>query len=215
MTSSSIKVYSSELSLKNKIARAIWGIAYLLLFRITPRPMHGWRRFVLRVFRAKVGHQVKVYPSARIWAPWNLEIKDAAILGDRVDCYCVSRIVIGTKAVISQDSCLCAATHEHENEDFKLVYKSIQIGDNAWIAARAFVGPGVTIGKNATLGACAVSFKNIADNMTMVGNPAQPVATAKLMPHKEEQNVDAVSVAPTVATHDDTKNEQAPTRLLA
>ncbi len=189
MTQAEIQAYASELSLKNKVARAVWGIAYILLFRATPRPMHRWRCFILKLFRARIGSKVKVYPSARIWAPWNLEIKNAAILGDRVDCYCVSKITIGVNAVISQDSCLCAATHEHEHSTFKLVYKPITIGDEAWVAARAFVGPGVTIGNNATLGACAVTFKNIEDNMTAIGNPA------KIVPQKEStsgSDIDAV-----------------------
>lgn len=182
MTASEIKAYASELSLKNKVARAIWGIVYLLFFRLTPRPMHAWRCFILRLFRAQIGKAVKVYPSARIWAPWNLEIKDAAILGDRVDCYCVGHISIGVKAIVSQDSCLCAATHDHRGEDFKLIYKSIEIEDNAWVAARAFVGPGVTIGENATLGACAVTFKDIEMNTTAIGNPAKVVDEADKIP---------------------------------
>jgi len=168
-------VYTSELSLGNKLARVAWGIVYVLLFRMSLRPMHTWRIFLLRIFGAKVGDHVKIYGSARIWAPWNLTIGDAAILGDRVDCYSVAEISIGAHAVVSQDSCLCAATHDHRSEAFTLIPKPIVIKENAWIAARAFVGPGVAVGEHAVVGACAVVFKDVIDGATVVGNPAKTV----------------------------------------
>lgn len=166
------KVYNSELSFVNKLARMLWAVVYVFLFRLSPRPLHAWRCFLLRVFGAKIGQSVKVYASARIWAPWNLKMEPGAILGDRVDCYCVAPIEIGAGAVISQDSCLCAATHDHRSAAFTLVPKPIVIGKGAWVAARAFVGPGVTIGEHAVVGACAVVFKDISDGVTVVGNPA-------------------------------------------
>lgn len=165
-------VYASELSLSNKLGRLLWAVVYLLLFRITPRPFHFWRCFLLRLFKARIGTNVKVYATARIWAPWNLEIQDGAILGDRVDCYCVAPIRIGKCTVISQDSCLCAATHDHHSENFTLIPKSIEIGDHSWIAARAFIGPGVRVGDRAVVGACAVVFKDVPALQTVVGNPA-------------------------------------------
>lgn len=170
------KVYTSELSLANKFARGLWAVIYILFFRITPRPMHDWRCCILRLFGAEIGVGVKVYGSARIWAPWHLRMGDGAILGDRVDCYSVTQITIGAHSVISQDSCLCAATHDHRSDAFTLIPKPILIGDRAWIAARAFVGPGVTVGKHAVVGACAVVFKDVSDGVTVVGNPAKEIS---------------------------------------
>lgn len=167
------EVYSSELSTSNKLGRLLWAIVYCLCFRITPRPLHAWRCFLLRVFGAKIGQSVKVYASARIWAPWNLKIDTGAILGDRVDCYCVAPIEIGVGAVISQDSCLCAATHDYRSDAFTLIPKPIVIESGAWIAARAFVGPGVTIGNRSVVGACSVVFKDVEAGVAVVGNPAQ------------------------------------------
>jgi putative colanic acid biosynthesis acetyltransferase WcaF len=134
--------------------------------------MHFWRCWLLRLFGAKIGASVKVYASARIWAPWNLSIEDGAILGDRVDCYCVAPISIGAGAVISQDSCLCAATHDHRSDAFTLIPKPIVIAARAWVAARAFIGPGVTVGRQSVIGACAVVFRDVPEGVTVVGNPA-------------------------------------------
>ena len=169
-------VYRSELSLRNKIGRLLWSVVYVLCFRISPRSMHVWRCCLLRLFGAKLGRSVKVYSTARIWAPWNLVIEDGAILGDRVDCYSVAPIMIGEKAVVSQDSCLCAATHDHRSEAFTLIPKPIVVKERAWVAARAFIGPGVTVGTGSVVGACAVVFKNVPAGVTVVGNPSHVIA---------------------------------------
>ena len=171
------KVYSSELSFRNKLGRLLWGIIYCVCFKMTPRPMHAWRCFLLRIFGAKIGNSVKVYGSAKIWAPWHLEMGDRAILGDRVDCYCVAPIEIRSGAVVSQDSCLCAATHDHRSPDFTLIPKPILIEQGAWVAARAFIGPGVTIGSGSVVGACSVVFKDVKPNTTVVGNPMRELSS--------------------------------------
>src|SRR5688572_33261106 len=84
----------------NKAARLIWGITWLLLFRPSPRILHAWRRSLLRLFGAKIGRRVSVYPSAQIWAPWQLEMGDFSCLGPQVDCYCVAPIRIEAHAVV-------------------------------------------------------------------------------------------------------------------
>lgn len=176
MSAADSEVYSSELSLMNKLGRVLWSIVYAIGFRLTPRPMHSWRCFLLRLFGSEIGQSVKVYSSVRIWAPWNLVIEDGAILGDRVDCYCVAPIKIGKKAVVSQDSCLCAATHDHRTEAFTLIPKPIVVEARAWVAARAFVGPGVSVGAGSVVGACAVVFKDVPAGATVIGNPSHVIA---------------------------------------
>ena len=76
----------NELSANNRVARTLWHIVWLLLFRPTPRVLHPWRCFLLRLFGAKLGTGVHPYPSARVWAPWNLEMGDHACLSEQVDC---------------------------------------------------------------------------------------------------------------------------------
>lgn len=164
--------YQSELSPKNKAARLLWGIVQSTLFRWAPRPFHGWRRFWLILFGARVDKSSKVYGSIRVWAPWNVSIGRNAILGDRVDIYSVAPISIGEGAVVSQDSTLCGATHDFRTEAFTLVPKPIFIGQGAWIAARAFIGPGVTVGARSVVGACSVVFKDVPPENIAIGNPA-------------------------------------------
>lgn len=162
-------------SLTNKLARAAWGVVRVLLFRPTPAPLHGWRRLILRVFGAQVGARVAVYPGAQIWAPWNLSIASGATIGGGAIIYNVDHVAIGKYAVVSQGAHLCTASHAHNSPGFELVTAPIRIEDEAWVAAEAFVGPGVTIGRAALVGARAVAIKSIADRAIVAGNPARVV----------------------------------------
>lgn len=162
-------------SLANKLARAAWGAARVCLFRSTPAPLHGWRRLILRAFGARVGARVAVYPSAQIWAPWNLSIDAGATIGGGAILYNVDRIEIGAYAVVSQGAHLCTASHAHDSPSFELITAPIRIGAEAWVAAEAFVGPGVTIGKAAVIGARAVAIKSVDERAIVAGNPAKVV----------------------------------------
>jgi putative colanic acid biosynthesis acetyltransferase WcaF len=159
-------------SLGNRIARALWGVTWLLLFRPSPKPFHGWRRWLLRLFGARIGPGAAVHPSCRIWAPWNLEMGDSSCLAFDVDCYSVDKIRLGSHAVVSQYSHLCAATHDYQDERMPLVTAPVVIKSRAWVAARAFVGPGVTIGEGAVVGAGAVVFRDVPAWSVVGGNPA-------------------------------------------
>ncbi len=39
----------------NRLARLLWGVCRVLLYRPSPRPFHAWRAMLLRTFGAKVG----------------------------------------------------------------------------------------------------------------------------------------------------------------
>jgi putative colanic acid biosynthesis acetyltransferase WcaF len=157
----------------NRIARAIWVICWMVLYRPTPVPFHGWRRFLLRVFGAKIGRRAHPYPSVRIWAPWNLEMGDDSGMGPNVDCYSVAPIVLGRGAAVSQYSYLCAATHDLDDTEFPLMVGSIEIGAEAWIAADAFIGPGVRIGDRAVVGARSSVFRDVEAGVVVAGSPAR------------------------------------------
>jgi putative colanic acid biosynthesis acetyltransferase WcaF len=167
------KSYQSELTLKNKLGRLLWGVVYVLFFRPSPRVLHAWRCWLLNCFGANVNRSAKVYPTARIWAPWNLELGAGAILGDRVDCYSVAKITIDSGAVVSQEAYLCTATHDCDSASFQLINRPIVIGPKAWVCARAFIGPGVSLAEGAVAGAATVVTKDVSDWEIVAGNPAK------------------------------------------
>jgi len=159
----------------NRAARIAWGVAYTLLFRPSPRPMHRWRNWLLRRFGAKLHPAARIYPRARIWAPWNLVMGEGATIADDVDVYAVDTITLGSRCVISQYCYLCGATHDFEQAERPLVALPITIGRDAWLAADVFVAPGTTIGDGTVVGARSSVFEDLEPWKICFGTPAKPV----------------------------------------
>ena len=130
---------------------------------------------MLRCFGAKVGHSVHVYPTTTIYFPWNLEAGDEAAIGERALIYNLGRVTLGARVTVSHGAHICAGTHDHTKPDFPLLRPPIIIGPEAWICADAFVGPGVTIGEGAIVGARAVAVKDVRPWSIVIGNPAREI----------------------------------------
>lgn len=126
-----------------------------------------------------MGRGSVVHASVRIWAPWNLEMGDLACLAFDVDCYSVAKITLGRRATVSQYAFLCTAGHNIDHPDTPLVTAPITIADNAWVFARAFVGPGVTIAQGAVAAACSVVVKDVPPWTVVGGNPAKTIRLRK------------------------------------
>lgn len=178
-------------SLRNRVERALFMVVWTLLASWTPPPLHGWRRFLLRLFGAHIGRGVRFYGSTRVWHPAFLEIRDEATIGPRVRLYNQGRITIGRRAVVSQDSHVCASSHDVTDPFFQLVLRPILIDDDAWVAADAFVGPGVVVGKGAVLGARGAAFRDLEPWTIYGGNPAEPLKSRILAGHRDEFQVPA------------------------
>lgn len=162
-------------SLSNRLARGLWSAVWWAAFRPTPRPFHAWRAFVLRRFGAKIGKHVHVYPSVKIWAPWNLVIQDRVGVGDGATLYNIAPIVIERNAVVSQGAHLCTGTHDIESENFQLIARPIKIGPYAWVCAEAFIGPGVSVSEGCVIGARTVMFRSTPHAWQVwQGNPGAP-----------------------------------------
>lgn len=172
----------ASFSLANRLVRVAWGIAWLVLARFTPPPLHGWRRLVLRAFGAKVARGARVHASVSVWLPANLELGANCLIGPRVRLYNQGHITIGAQTVISQGAHLCASTHDVSDPNFQLVLRPIAIGSRCWVAAEAFVGPGVTMGDGSVLGARGALFGDAAAEAIYRGNPAELVKARRFRP---------------------------------
>ncbi|HKQ30644.1 MAG TPA: putative colanic acid biosynthesis acetyltransferase [Burkholderiales bacterium] len=166
---------NASFSLQNRLLRFLWGIVYALFFRLSPRPLHAWRAFLLRCFGAKIGRGCHIYPAARIWAPWNLVCDDVAAIADEAIVYNPEPVVLGSHCVVSQQAYLCGATHDYDDPAFPLIAAPIRIGAYAWICARATVQSGVRIGDGAVLGLGAVATKDLAPWSVNAGIPARKI----------------------------------------
>jgi|ERR1700677_824976 putative colanic acid biosynthesis acetyltransferase WcaF len=149
----------------------LWWIVQGVLFHTSPQALYGWRRFLLRMFGARIGKGVLIRPSASITYPWKLSIGDRSWVGDHVTLYSLGEITIGENAVVSQHSYLCAASHDYTRPSFDIYLKAIHVDSEAWLAANVFVGPGVTIGRGAVVGACSLVLKDVPSLMICAGNP--------------------------------------------
>ncbi len=158
-------------------------VAWMLLqpfFRCSPRPAFAWRRLIMRILGAKVGRDVNIYPSARIYYPWMLEIGDQAAIGEDALIYNLGKVTIGARATVSHRAHLCAGTHDYADPQLPLLRPPIVIGAEAWICADAFIGPGVTVADGAVVGARAAVFKDVAPWTVVGGNPARFIKPRRL-----------------------------------
>lgn len=166
--------YHNALSRKHQLLRLLWSMAWGIFARPLPRSMgSGWKRFLLRLFGAKIHPTAVVYSSAKVYYPANLIMERYACLASDVDCYNVAPIKIGANSTISQGAYLCTASHDITNPLNPLITAPIVIEDQAWIAAGAFIGMGVTIRQGAVVGARAAVFKNVESWTVVGGNPAK------------------------------------------
>lgn len=159
----------------NRVGRLLWWVVYASLFRCSPRPLHRWRCFLLRCFGAQLGPECHIYGSARIWAPWNLRCGSRACIADNAEVYNPAKISLGEDAVISQGAFLCAASHDYADPEFPLIHGAIAVGRRAWVAARAIVLMGVTIGEGSVVAAGSVVTRDVPANVVCAGNPARVV----------------------------------------
>jgi putative colanic acid biosynthesis acetyltransferase WcaF len=174
-------------SLRDRLRRLAWNTCWVLFYRMSPRPLHSWRSFLLRAFGATMGPNCHFYPRSKIWAPWNLYCADQVTAGDGAEIYNPAPITLGSHAILSQDAYVCAATHDYDDPAFPLIAYAMNVGAYAWVCARASVAPGVDVGEGAVLGLGSVATRNLEPWTVYAGNPAVKVKDRHQFPlHSED-----------------------------
>jgi putative colanic acid biosynthesis acetyltransferase WcaF len=166
---------TSPYSASEKFARLLWGAVQATLFRWSFHNWYGVRRALLRAFGARLAPTANVRRTVTIECPWNLAIGAESSVGDRAILYCLGSVTIGRNVTVSQGAHLCAGSHDSRQRTMPLLRPPIEIGDEAWIAADAFVGPKVRVGEGAILGARAVALEDLEPWSIYLGNPATKV----------------------------------------
>ena len=164
-----------------KVRRALWGPFKILFLRGTGRWLSPVRIAVLRLFGAQIETPTLVMDGVLIWHPWNLTLKRYSALGRGVEVYNFAHITIGEQATVSQGTYLCSASHDFEDPAMPLTYRPITIGAQSWVAANCFIGPGVTVGEGAVVGACSVVVKDVPPWVVAAGNPARIIKPRRLI----------------------------------
>lgn len=139
--------------------------------------MHWFRAWLLRLFGANIPEpaQVVVFPTAKVVFPWKLRLAPRAMVGRNVHIYNLGPVALERGATISQNCHLCAGSHDYRFWSMPLVVAPIVIGENAWLGADVFVGPGVTIGELSVVGARSVVVRDLPARKICVGHPCRPV----------------------------------------
>jgi putative colanic acid biosynthesis acetyltransferase WcaF len=162
-------------ALSERLMRALWNCVYWTAYRWVPRFFNGWHRGALRLFGAKVGAAVLIYPSALIECPWNLILADYCVIGAGARLYALGTISIGEHAVVSQRAHLCAGSHDYHDPHMSLMRPPITIGHGVWVCTEAFIGPGVRVGDRTVVGARSVVTSDLPEDMVCAGNPCRPI----------------------------------------
>ena len=162
-------------SLGNRFKRLLWNLCWALFYRTSPRIFHRWRVLLLRIFGATMGPHCKVYPTAKVWAPWNLHCADLVVLADGVEVYNQAPMHFRSHVIVSQYAYICGSTHDFNDPAFPLIAYRTEIGPYAWICAKATLGPGVQMGEGAVLGLGAVAIRDLEPWGVYAGVPAVKV----------------------------------------
>jgi len=165
----------------DKARRLLWSVVSATLFRCSFHNWYAWRRMLLRAFGASVGRSVRIRRTVRIEMPWNLRIGDESSVGDHAILYSLGPITIGKLVSISQYAHLCAGTHDYTTRAMTLLRPPVVVEDEVWIAADAFVGPGVTIGARSVVAARATVIKDVPPDEVVGGNPARFIKRRELV----------------------------------
>lgn len=165
--------YASPWSVGQRVKMMCWEYVWAIFCAWTPKPANPWRLFWLRLFGATIHGTPFVHQRARIQIPWNLILHHKACLGDRANAYSLGVIELEEGATVAQEVYLCTGTHAFDQPAMNLVTSPIIIGANAFIGARAFIMPGVSVGRRAIVGACSVVTRDVAPGSTVAGTPAR------------------------------------------
>ena len=150
---------------------ALWIVIQALTFSSFVPGSH-WRVILLRIFGAHIGGGVVIKPRVRVKFPWRLEVGNHSWIGENVWIDNLAQVTIGMHCCVSQGAYLCTGSHNWSDIEFSLITRPIQIQDGAWIAARAVVAPGVTVGIGAVLGLGSVATGNLDAGWIYHGLPA-------------------------------------------
>ena len=157
----------------------LWWIVQDTLFRWSPQVFYGWRNFLLRLFGAKLGKNVRLRSTMRVTYPWKLTIGDNVWVGDDCVFYNLGEITLGCHVALAHAVYLCTGFHDYTRVDFPIDASPIRIKDEVWLTNDVFVGPGVTVGRGAVVGTRSTVIHDLPGGMVCYGTPARPIKPRK------------------------------------
>lgn len=167
---------------RTKIKRGVWEYFVRPIYRLVPGRRARLRVSLLRMMGAKIGTGCTIEPHVDVLIPWELEIGDHVAIGHHAHIQNFTKVTIGSMSVISQYAYLGTGTHDYTHPHFNLVFHPITIEPESWVAASAFIGPGVTLGRGCVIGAASVVMKDMPSWSVCAGNPCRVIKTRDIQP---------------------------------
>lgn len=166
---------SSPYSSGENAERVLWWLVQRVLFRLSPRPWHGLRARMLRLFGAEIPEpgKVVIFPTVSVTFPSKLSLAPRSMVGPGVTLYNLAQVTLKRGANVSQNCHICCGTHDYTQWAMPVVARPIIIGENSWLGADVFVGPGVEIGDLCVIGARSVVVKDMPARKVCAGNPCR------------------------------------------
>lgn len=160
---------------KSKFLIQLWWVVQETIFAWSPQILYQWRAFLLRLFGASIGKNVKIRASVRITYPWLISIGDYSWVGDDCVLYSLGKINIGRNVAIAHQVYINTGGHDYEKITFDIFSKPVHIEDECWITNDVYIAPGVTIGKGSIVSARSSVLKSLPSGKICVGTPAMPI----------------------------------------
>ncbi len=157
---------------RSRLWCGVWYFVSLLVFESGWMPVSGLKCRLLRLFGARIGRGVVLRPNVRIKFPWRLKVGDHCWIGRGVWIDNLADVTLGDHVCVSQDAYFCTGSHDHRSPGFELRNSPVLVADGAWIAARAVVLGGVSVGRNSVVSACSLASRDVPDFHVATGVPA-------------------------------------------
>ena len=177
-----------------RLKEAVWILVKCAFF-LNPLPLPSMLRvWILRRFGATVGEGVVIRSRTNITFPWKLSIGDHVWIGEEVAILSLAPVTIGSHVCISQRAFLCTGSHDFNVTTFDLITRPIVINDHSWVAAGAFVAPGVTVGEGSMVGAGVTVIQDVAEQTRLV--PASLITDRTSLSPMDEDESEAECALP-------------------
>lgn len=158
----------------------LWWLVKLAFIQSTfPWPI-WFKKYLLQAFGCKIGKGFYIRPGVNIHFPWKLTIGNNVWLGENTVILNLAEVSISDNVALAHEVYLAAAGHDIRDPRFSYQNRPIRIKSGAWVATRAYIGPGVTIGEGAVVAACACVTKDVPPWQVVAGVPARRIAVRTL-----------------------------------
>jgi putative colanic acid biosynthesis acetyltransferase WcaF len=163
-----------------KIKIVLWFFLNACFLQNKFNPFSGLKKFVLRLFGAKIGKSVVLKQSISVKYPWNLTIGNNTWIGEDVWIDNLDKIFIGDNVCISQGAMLLCGNHNYKKSSFDLMVGPITLEDGVWIGAKSIVTQNVTCKSHAILAVQSVASTDLEKYSIYKGNPAIKIRERKI-----------------------------------